>query len=129
MSQNLPTKPTTARKTTDNHVTNEVDAVPLDLMVLEKTDDFDSDEAHRRDPVFQSIYKKYAATWKLWDGYSISVDTMQFETSMGVMTCIPASPLKEILHLTHDTFGHGGHKKTFDQITSQYYSPKLVAYV
>src|SRR5258706_18683 len=103
--------------------------LPVEYKLLETIEEFDWDGAYKRDPVFQKIDKKCSTNNEDHDGYSISGSLLQFTTSKGIRTCIPTTLLREVLHIAHDTLGHGGYKKTYDRITANYYRPKLAAYV
>jgi len=80
--------------------------------------------------VFRSIYKWILISGTLHDGYEIRPDgTMSFDTIKEPKTCIPAALLREVLHITHDSLGHMGYRKTYNRITSNFYRPRLSAYV
>src|SRR5258705_10772043 len=105
------------------------DELPVEYKLLQTMEEFDWDGAYKRDPVFQKIYKKCSMNNEDPDGYSISGSLLQFTTSKGIRTCIPTTLLREVLHIAHDTLGHGGYTKTYDRIPANYYRPKLAAYI
>ena len=100
----------------------------LEYKVMNDIGDLNWDEAYRKDPVLQSIYKKVLETGPC-DECEVTDGLLTFNAMTGTKTCIPSALMREVLHIAHDSLGQMGYKKTYDRIAERYYRPKLSAYV